>query len=246
MTRKICMLFMMMAVSYAADNPDLDKILGRMHAWYESQSAAIYDMECLGRSVYRELNKQSETVEEIIALRRIYTRDRDQEHEQYIAMSKNGKDLNAREMGAEIRQWQKMGKRRGSTKMPFDPAWQDSYTFMLEGADTLDTVRVWRIAFRGKEAADDLIDGVAYVRMDNYHILRLEAVSSKLPSVIKKMRRVYTYMDVEGYVLPATFQMELHVKVKFIITFADKHIMIEDQYSDYQVNTGLPDSLFTK
>jgi len=235
---------MMLIAGHATDVPDLDEILGRMHAWYESQSAAIYDMECLGRSVYRELNKQGEVVEEIIALRRIYTRGRDQDHEQYIAMSKNGQDLNEREMGAEIRRWQKMGKRRGSTKMPFDPAWQDSYTFMLEGADTLENTGVWRIAFRAKEAADDLIDGVAYVRMDDYHILRLKAASSKLPSVIKKMRRVYTYMDVEGYVLPATFQMELHVKVKFIITFADKHIMIEDQYSDYRVNAGIPDSLF--
>ena len=94
-----------------------------------------------------------------------------------------------------------------------------------------------------KKDADDYIDGIAYVRKDNYHIVRLEATSSKLPSVIKKMDRVYTYRNVKGYVLPATFEMELHVKVKFIITFADKHIMIEDQYSDYRFHTDAGDSL---
>lgn len=237
---------MMVNAGYAAGTAGLDEILEEIHAWYASQSAEIFDMECLGRSVYRELNKQGETVEEIIALRKIYTRGRDQERERYIAMSKNGQDLTEHEMEEEIRRWRKMGKRRGSTKMPFDPAWQDSYIFTLEGVDTLDNTSVWRIAFQAKEKAEDYIDGVAYVRTDTYRILRLEAMSSKLPSVIKKMKRLYTYMDVAGFVLPATFEMEIHVKVKFIITFADKHIMIEDRYSDYRLNTGIPDSLFSE
>jgi hypothetical protein len=229
---------------YAAGaDAGLDAILEGIHAWYASQLAEMPDMVYLARSVYRELNKEGETVEEIIALRRIHTQDSDQEQERYIAMTKNGRDLDEQEMKAEIRRWQQMGKRRGSTKMPFDPAWEDAYNFTLAGTDTLDERNVWRIVFEAKKDAEDYVDGTAYVRQDNFHILRLEATSSKLPSVIKKMDRVYIYTNVDGYVLPAVFEMELHVKVKFIMTFADKHIVIEDHYSDYRFDTDEGDSL---
>ncbi|UCC11453.1 MAG: hypothetical protein JSW02_08875 [candidate division WOR-3 bacterium] len=235
---------LMLFTGYAeGDDAGVDAILEGIHSWYSSQLAEIPNMMYLAKSVYRELNKEGEIVEEIIALRRIHTHDSDQEREQYIAMNKNGYDLDEQEMKSEIQRWQKMGKRRGSTKMPFDPAWEEAYNFILAGTDTLDSRSVWRIVFEAKKDADEYIDGTAYVRQDNFHILRLEATSSKLPSVIKKMDRVYTYTDINGYVLPAAFEMELHVKVKFIITFADKHIVIEDHYSDYRFDTGEGDSL---
>lgn len=243
MHRLFFLILMLYAGHAAGDDAGLDVILDGIHSWYASQLAEMPDMVYLARSVYRELSKEGETVEEIIALRRIHTHGSDQDQEHYIAMSKNGRDLNEQEMKAEIQRWQKMGKRRGSTKMPFDPAWEDAYNFTLAGTDTVNNRSVWRIAFEAKKDADDYIDGTAYVRQDNFHILRLEAISSKLPSVIKKMDRVYTYTSVDGYVLPATFEMELHVKVKFIITFADKHIVIEDHYSDYRFDTGAGDSL---
>ncbi len=241
---RLLFFVLMLFTGYAAgDDAGVDAILEGIHSWYSSQSAEIPDMVYLAKSVYRELDTEGETVEEIIALRRIYTHGSDQDREQYVAMNKNGHDLDEQAMKAEIQRWQKMGKRRGSTKMPFDPAWKDAYNFILAGTDTLDDRSVWRIAFEAKKDADDYIDGTAYVRQDNFHILRLEATSSKLPSVIKKMDRVYTYTDVGGYVLLAAFEMELHVKVKFIITFADKHIVIEDQYSDYRFDAGEVDSL---
>ncbi len=234
---------MLYAGHAAGDDAGLDAILEGIHTWYASQLAGMPDMAYLARSIYRELNKEGETVEEIIALRRIHTHGSDQDQEHYIAMNKNGRDLDEQEIKAEVQRWQKMGKRRGSTKMPFDPAWEDAYSFTLAGADTLDNRNVWRIAFEAKKDTDDFIDGTAFVRQDNFHILRLEATSSKLPPVIKKMDRVYTYTDIDGYVVPAAFEMELHVKVKFIITFADKHIVIEDHYSDYRFDNNEGDPL---
>ena len=53
------------------------------------------------------------------------------------------------------------------------------------------------------------------------------------------------FASVDGFQLPAVFSMDMRVRVSFLTTLADRTLSIEDRYSDYRLNLGLDDDIFS-
>ena len=130
------------------------------------------------------------------------------------------------------------------TKMPLSKETRNDYEFKLIGSNIFNDMSVWIVEFTSKKKEDGYINGQAYILKDKYDIIRAEFVPAKTPSMVKNIKMSLDYSEVQSYWLPAKFEMEMEVDVKFVLNMYFKHIKVEDVYSQYKLNCGLQDSLF--
>jgi hypothetical protein len=68
---------------------------------------------------------------------------------------------------------------------------------------------------------------------------------AELPRVLEEFAMNIRFASVDGFQLPAVFRMDMRVRVSFLFTLADRTLSIEDRYSDYRLNVGLDDDIFS-
>jgi hypothetical protein len=211
----------------------------------EQQHEAINDLQFSGHSIFREMDPHGNLKKEMMIERIVYEKG-DKQATRYLLMSKNGVTLDEKQKENEIANWEKQGKKRGTTKMPFDPQYTEVYEYVLERSTMYQGVQVWVVGFEPKQKEEGYISGRAYIDPVACVVMRIEATPVKLPGVIKEMTMVYIYQPEQGYWLPAGFEFSMRLKVQFVLTFVHTTYTLEDRYSDFVLNSDLPDSLFTE
>ena len=209
----------------------------------EQQQNAIQDMQFNGHSLFKEMDANGKVKKEMVIERIVYEKGSKQATE-YLSMSSNGKALDQKQMEKAITDWEKQGKKRGSTKMPFAPEYWDEYEYSYDGRTAYDGETVEIVGFQPNSEEDGYIEGFAYIHPTEYAVMRIEATPAQLPGVIKDMNMIYTYHQEQGYWLPAAFEFSMRLKVQFVLTFVHNTYTLKDHYSGFVVNSGLPDSLF--
>ena len=96
----------------------LDRLLDNIYERRDIQNSKISSYVCLGTSVYEEYLSSGELEKTIHMTRRLYTKTGFQDHDEYLEMSLNGKLLIRSEMTEQIDEWNRRGKKRGTTNMP--------------------------------------------------------------------------------------------------------------------------------
>lgn len=237
----ITMLYTQQAGFVESQDVIVDSIVQRQTA----QENKIIDMQFHAHSVFREMDSKGKVKEEILIERIVYEKG-EKQTTHYLSMSSNGKNLNDKQMVKEIADWEKQGKKRGTTKMPFNQRFRDEYEYSLNGWSTYhgDDVRV--IGFTPKHDGDGYIKGFAFIDPIDCCVLRIEAKPAQLPGVIKDMLMIYTYNKEQGYCLPEAFEFSMRLKVQFVLTFVHNTYTLEDRYSQFLLNSDLPDSLFAE
>ena len=96
------------------------------------------------------------------------------------------------------------------------------------------------------EPADSLINGDYYFESDGFHLVRVDFSPSKLVkrSMFKmnEMKMALTFGPaVEGYWLPAKFQIQMRAKAMWVIGIK---VSGTEEYRNARVNTGIDDKLF--
>ena len=66
------------------------------------------------------------------------------------------------------------------------------------------------------------------------------------PRVLEEFAMNIRFAPVDGYWLPSVFNMDMHVRVSFLFTLTDRTLSIEDRYSEYRLNVGLSDEIFSE
>jgi hypothetical protein len=221
----------------------LDIIIVSTITEQDSMRHRILDMQFLAHSVFREMGEHGDLNKEMVIERIVYEKG-DKQTVQYLSMITNGEVLDEQQMKKEITDWEKQGKRRGTTKMPFDPRYCAEYEYSLDGQVVYEGIDVWVIGFQPREKEDGHITGSAYIHPTDYGVMRIEASPAKLPGVIKEMKMVYTYKKEQGCWLPEAFNFSMRLKVQFVLTFVHNTYTLVDRYSQFVLNSGLPDSLF--
>jgi hypothetical protein len=221
----------------------LDIIIERTISGQDSMRSRIFDMQFHAHSVFREMDEHGKLKKEMVIERIVYEKG-DKQAMQYLSMSSNGKALNQKQMANEIADWERQGKKRGTTMMPFDPRYRGEYVYSLDGQIMYEDVNAWIIGFEPKKEEDGYITGSAYIHPTDYGVMRIEASPAKLPGVIKEMSMIYTYKKEQGYWLPEAFEFSMRLKVQFILTFVHNTYTLVDRYSQFVLNSGVPDSLF--
>ena len=221
-----------------AKDIDMDYIFEQVCLQQAKTDSFIEDIIYMGNSIYAELNKKDEITKKVIAERRIYKKDDDKFYEEYISMSIDDKKLTEAEMKKRNLEAEKKSLQASS---PLTEKVLDYYTFTFIDIDTLNNIPVWIIEFKAKEEKEEYINGIVFVSQEHFSVIQMEFAPAKNPSMVKEMSIIVNYNEIDGYWLPEQVLVEVRASLLWVF---NKHIKIEDNYSDYQFNTGLEDSFF--
>lgn len=233
-----------MSVGVSSDiDSDLQEIIKNVEMRQQNLLDCVQDATFMAKTIYRETDKDGNVKKDVVIERRIYMKSHDKRHEDYLSMIVNGKQLDKKEIKKESKDWQKKS-RMSQTKMPLSKETKNDYEFKLIGNSIIGNMPIWLVEFTAKKKEDGYINGKAYVLKDKYDITRVDFTPAKIPSTLKSMAMSVIYSEVQGYWLPAKFEMNMDVDVKFVLNIYHRHVKVEDTYSQYKLNCGLLDSLF--
>lgn len=241
----ICASIAIMAANLLAGEPvppeeiSLDEIIERVKTQQSRIVEEIEDAVFLAEAIYRERKKNSELEKELLVKKNVYMRRGGGRHEEYLGITRNGSELYGKELEKEIKDWRKKSRRQQETKMPLTPEGEGTYDYHLIGSGAWNDREVWVVEFRAKQQRDGYINGKGYVSKDTFNIVRAEFSPAKISRVIEDMKMALTYSEVQGYWMPALFQMSMRIKVGFLVDFFYREITIEEKYTGYQFNNQL-------
>jgi hypothetical protein len=237
----------------ALADPKLDEILAALRRAELERRTEIRETAYIAEARVIEWKDpgRTEVKRETVSLRRVYTREPDLVHNEYLSMTVDGRLLSAAEMQRELAR--QRGGRQGSGGgggsdrflSPLSPEAAELYDFRLLGPTEFEGESAWQLAFSPRKPGQSRMEGRALVSQRDYHVLYAEMVPSQLPGILEELRIGMRFAPVEGYWLPAQFRMEMRVRLSVLVTLVDRTLTIEDRYSGYRLNPGLEDSVFS-
>jgi hypothetical protein len=231
-----------------AGNPTLEAILSEIRQADAARQEAVRDMVYTAETTVVEWEDASrESIKsETLSVRAVYAREPDQIHNEYLSMTIDGRRLSEREMGRELAKQRRGGRNQGDGdfQSPFSPKVSDLYQFELKGQDVFDGREVWLLSFRPKEPEENLFTGTAVISQGDYQPIFVEMALAKLPGILEEIAMSIRFAPVGEYWLPSVFNMDMRVRISFLVTLADRTLSIEDRYSDYRLNVGLDAGMF--
>jgi hypothetical protein len=233
-----------------ATNPTLENLLREIRRTEEARENAIQDMVYTAetRVIEWEDASRRSVKSETLSVRKVFLREPDQMRNEYLSMTVDGRRLDKKEMERELAKQQRGGRREGGEgefQSPFSAKAAPLYDFELEGTRLFEGLTVWTVEFAPKQAQENLFSGRAYISQDDYQPVYVEMAPAVLPRVLEEFSMNIRFTEVEGYRLPSVFNMDMHVRVSFLVTLTDRTLSIEDRYSEYRLNVGLEDEIFS-
>jgi len=204
----------------------------------------IEDAVFLAEVLYKERGKDGELKKELIVRKRVYMRRGGRRYEEYLSMIRNGRELHGKEFEKELKDWKKKAERQQETKMPMTPEGEGAYEYYLIGDGVWKDMSVWILGFRAREEKDGYINGKGYISKNAFDVVRVEFAPAKTSRVIKDMSMALAHSEVNGYWMPVEFQLDMKIKVGFLVDLFYRNISIKETYSGYRFNNQLEDSLF--
>ncbi|UCF98001.1 MAG: hypothetical protein JSV89_00340 [Spirochaetaceae bacterium] len=232
-----------------AGNPTVQNIISELQRTDAAREASIHDMVYTAETTVVEWEDVSRTTvkSETLSMRTVYVREPDQMRNEYLSMSVDGRELGKKEIQRELARQRRGGRSEGEREYqsPFSPEATDLYKFTLKGEDVFAGQAVWLVDFRPKEPEENLFAGTAFVSQSAYQVVFVEMVPAVLPGVLKEFSMNVRFAPVGEYWLPSVFSMDMRVRISFLVTLAERIFSIEDRYSDYRLNVGLDERIFT-
>ena len=150
-------------------------------------------------------------------------------------------------MERELARQQRGGRREGQGEFqsPFSAEAAPLYDFQLRGPQLFEGQSVLVVEFAPKQAEENLFSGSAFISRNDYQPVYVEMAPAVLPRVLEEFSMNIRFAEVEGYRLPSVFSMDMRVRVSFLVTLADRTLSIEDRYSEYRLNVGLEEEIFS-
>lgn len=234
----IIILYPLSEGTILCEEPDLDYIIEKTKAKQWKTLDEIHDSICLATSVYKELGKDGNVKKEVVTRKCIYAKGTDRRYEECLFMSVNGRKIDNAKMQKEFEDSQGDDQ---EMRLPLTPEGEGHYDFYLAGSDVYNGLDVWLIDFKAKERKSEFVNGRGYVTKDTFDVIRVDLAPAKISRLVKTLKISMTSAYMQGYWMPVKFEMDLEIKISF---FYYKHIIIEETYSEYKLNTGFADSIF--
>ena len=222
--------------------PTSAEVVERAFARQEETTARFGEAAYTGDYVYHELDAEGRVLREETCRRRVLVRNGHQ-HNEFLSVAANGQELSGPARARQIAAMLKKGLVQDQTQMPLRLDSRTAYDYELLGQDTCSGCSAWVVGFVPRKRSMQTVIGRAFVDCDNYDVLRLEFRPARLPWACAGTTMILDFADFGGFTLPSRFEMDMEIRVKFIITFARRWIHIDDRYSDYEFGMPLPDSL---
>ena len=240
-------LLMMAEPMFAGGLMTVDDIVQAAYQRDSIQRSEINDLMISAESFARKLSGDGDIKEEKRFIKTYYFKDtlfKSEFHEYYKDDELQGEKDLKKEI-EEARKRREKGRSRDASVQPLLPFYPDlraDYEFELNGTETRDGYRCYRVKARSKIKDEDRLEGEYWIDMEKYRLVYVEFHPAKLPGPIKQLDMQMTYaLTEDNYWLMRKFHMYGRGKVMVFIKF---HFEVEELYSDYRINTGLSEDIF--
>jgi hypothetical protein len=152
----------------------------------------------------------------------------------------NGEPVDGEEREDEIESLRSKGMFAQRTLLPFLPETRDEYEYEVVRKETLRGMQVWRVEFTPHRETDRHITGSALVLGGTYDIVSMEFEPSDLPFVVTGASMELDYEFLNGRWVPVSFEMDMDLRLAFIIELMRRHVRIEETYRDYSFTSAEP------
>jgi hypothetical protein len=209
----------------------VDSVFARQ-AWV---AARVCSLSYRAEYRYVEEDRRSGRRQELRCTRRVSMAGYENQRHDFERVLRDGRELSGEEMQRAIRDLESKGLVAGKTRMPFLVETRAEYRYRLLGGRLLGGRPVWLLGFEPVRASDRHVRGRAFILADNWDIARLEFRPARVPFVVKEMELALDYEPVGEYWLPVRFRFELELWLHVVARLLDRHITIEDDYSDFRL-----------
>ena len=171
----------------------------------------------------------------------IYRKLPDKRLEKLHAVQKKEKALSPEELA----EYAKKPRRSISSfgRSFFSSQRQTHYSYRLLAPDTVRGIPAHVLQLSPAEKHRSLIDGQIWLHGESFDPLKLDCRPAKNPKYIKELHIVMEFAEAAPAIwLPA----EVNGEGRAGFLFINKDFIIHERWSDYQINVGLDDSLFSQ
>jgi hypothetical protein len=246
----IFVLFVLLVSESLAEKPilnneiSLEQIIENVKMRQSRIVNEIEDAVFLAETAYEEREKDGKLKKELTVKKRVYMKKGGKNHDEYLGMILNGRELHGEELEKELKDWKKKAERQQEAKMPMTPEGEGAYEYHLIGDGIWKDMSVWIVGFKPKKRTDEYIEGKGYISKDTFDIVHAEFAPAKLSRVIKDMNMAFTYSEVDGYWMPVEFKLNMKIKIGLLVDLFYRVINIKETYSEHKFNNQFADSLF--
>jgi hypothetical protein len=219
----------------------LNQILERAYQTEKAFKENLKDYICQATSTVFEPQKDG-TVKTLNILKKtIYRKLPDKRLEKCTAITKDGRSLLPDEI-AKIQKRQKTIS-LGHGRSFFGPEERAKYAFDLLPPDTVGGFPSYVLRIKPLQKTEQTFGGKVWLHQGNLEVVKLDLHPAKNPRFLRKANVVLDFSQVQpGIWLPS--KITVNVQAGFL--FIKKNRLIHETWSDFQINVGLPDSIFTK
>lgn len=227
----------------------LDEILDRVHRGEMRRDSALRDQSYqMAVRIVRDTDGKKKPVLVQETVDRVYMRKPNQSRTVRLRdwELKPKKDENGEKKGVRVEMGNDADMSEEIVNFAFRPANRGEFKFRIVGRQLLGDHLIYKIQFEPRSALDQFNpSGLVWVDTHEYVIVRqqLELRQSPVPLFLKGVRGVVIERQRQGdfWVLSRILaRMDMTIPIPGFGRSFDFGI----QYSDYRINTGLPDSLF--
>lgn len=219
----------------------LDQILDRAYQQEMAFHEYLKDYICQVTSIVGEPQKDGTAKTLSIVEKTVYRKLPDKRVEMYNTIVKDGRELSPQEVAERQKNQQSITLGRGRSF--FGPRERADYTYELMPQDTVRGFPAHVLRIKPKKKERDLVDGRVWLHRDNFEVLKLKFRPAKNPRFVKRALVTFDFIEVQpGLWLPSEIKIDAQAGFLFI----QKKRQIRETWHDYQINVGLPDSLFAE
>ncbi len=231
----LCLLLSLLVTS-ADPEAVIEGVFRRQDVLDEQYDCAQYK----SRLRYTESDLKSGDVK-CVECERVVTipRNGEQAHE-FGTVWVDGQPVEGSERDDEIESLMSKNEHARKTLMPFFPRTRDEYEYAVVGRDTWRGMQVWQVDFVPKRETGRHITGSAMVLDGGFDIVSMEFAPSDFPFLVTDARMALDYDFFDGRWLPARFEMDMDLRLAFIIELMRRHVRVEETYWDHTFTNTPP------
>jgi hypothetical protein len=218
----------------------VDHILDRK---YETR-AAIETISFDAVQYRRNMDSDWQVKSEELWRKRVFLRGRTQRHEVVLGVTEGETVWDDQKILDEIENLiDNYGEdsERKDFKGPLDTMFVSDYEFVYAGRENSMGIVLDRVEFTSKVSDDKHIGGYMLIDPDDYSLMSMEFELADRPIGVRMMRIAYDFDRLEnGFTYPVRTSFKGYFG---ILLFNARREMVEE-YSNFEINPELPDSLF--
>ncbi len=203
------------------------------------QAAAIQSATYLADYRYQEKDGNGRLLRDDRCRRRDTRDRRDKTRTEYLSLSCFGQEVRGRRRDAQQRWLRFQSEVQQRSRMPLMLETRDEYRYADSGTRTWRGREVAVVGFEPRRRDGRYVRGRAFLEPASGDIVRVEFVPLGLPWVVREVSMALDYEPQDGFAFPVRFEMDMLVKVKVLVTLAERRIHIDDTYSDYRFNADV-------